>query len=167
MSSSINFRNTWSWITVEPVEFLYVLMFTLSSVVRDNLFLDKVCLLDFDYPEDACYNLTHGQEVNKNISDTVQARVTDLEVLDGIFVAIPALVFSLFVGTYVHIFACRNSSYQKDQKFTTYFFSLFFENCRGMVRHTWSESCSHLAIYWQHFVISHLHCQFLLVRRVF
>ena len=80
-----------------------MLMFTLSSVVRDNLFLDKVCLLDFDYPEDACYNLTHGQEVNKNISDTVQARVTDLEVLDGIFVAIPALVFSLFVGTYIFL----------------------------------------------------------------
>ena len=164
MSSSINFRNTWSWITVEPVEFLYVLMFTLSSVVRDNLFLDKVCLLDFDYPEDACYNLTHGQEVNKNISDTVQARVTDLEVLDGIFVAIPALVFSLFVGTYIFL-------HVEIAKFVIkvhyLFFSLFFENCRGMVRHTWSESCSHLAIYWQHFVISHLHCQFLLVRRVF
>ena len=118
MSSPVNFqtaRNVWSWITVEPVEFLYVLMFTLSSIVRDNLFLDKVCLLDFEYPEDACYNLTHGQEVNKNISDTVQARVTDLEVLDGIFLAIPALVFSLFVGKfflhakieigmYVHVF---------------------------------------------------------------
>ena len=122
MSSSINFRNTWSWITVEPVEFLYVLMFTLSSVVRDNLFLDKVCLLDFDFPEDACYNLTHGQEVNKNISDTVQARVTDLEVLDGIFVAIPALVFSLFVGTYVHIFACRNSKICYQSSLPIFFF---------------------------------------------
>ena len=87
-----------NWITVEPVEFLYVLMFTLSNVVRDNLFLDKVCLLDFKFSPESCYNLTHGQEVHKNISDAVQSSVTDLEVLDGILVALPALVFSLFVG---------------------------------------------------------------------
>ena len=93
-------RISWSWITVEPVEFLYVLMFTLSNVVRDNLFLDKVCLLDFKFSEESCYNLMHGQEVNKNVSDVVQARVTDLEVLDGIFIALPALIFSLFVGAW-------------------------------------------------------------------
>ena len=93
-------RISWSWITVEPVEFLYVLMFTLSNVVRDNLFLDKVCLLDFKFSDESCYNLTHGQEVNKNVSDVVQARVTDLEVLDGIFIALPALIFSLFVGAW-------------------------------------------------------------------
>ena len=145
-----------------------MLMFTLSSVVRDNLFLDKVCLLDFDYPEDACYNLTHGQEVNKNISDTVQTRVTDLEVLDGIFVAIPALVFSLFVGKYIFLHVVRVEMAQCfiNVHYLFYFLSIFFrlfEICRGMVRYSWSESCSHLAIYWQHLVISHLHCQFLLV----
>ena len=89
-----------NWITVEPVEFLYVLMFTLSNVVRDNLFLDKVCLLDFKFSPESCYNLTHRKEVHKNISDAVQSSVTDLEVLDGILVAIPALIFSLFVGKF-------------------------------------------------------------------
>ena len=57
----------WIWlhtvvsnVTVEPVEFIYCLMTTTSNVVRDNLFLEKVCRLDMDYGEDVCYNLTHG-----------------------------------------------------------------------------------------------------------
>ena len=57
----------WRWlrtvvsnVTVEPVEFIYCLMTTTSYVVRDNLFLEKVCRLDMDYGEDVCYNLTHG-----------------------------------------------------------------------------------------------------------
>ena len=93
-------RRLVSWITVEPVELLYVLMFTTSNVVRDNLFLDKVCLLDLDYSKEACYNLTHGIKTNKSISDDVQNHATDLEVIDGILVAIPAVLFSLFVGAW-------------------------------------------------------------------
>ena len=95
-----NCRRLVSWVTVEPVEFFYVLMFTTSNVVRDNLFLDKVCLLDLKYPADACYNLTHGIKINKSISDTVQNNAANLEVIDGILVAIPAVIFSLFVGAW-------------------------------------------------------------------
>lgn len=89
-----------SWITVEPVELFYVLMFTTSNVVRDNLFLDKVCLLDLKIDPEACYNLTHGIRIDKNISDAVQDKAASLEVIDGILVAIPALIFSLFVGAW-------------------------------------------------------------------
>ena len=53
-------RTVVSNVTVEPVEFIYCLMTTTSYVVRDNLFLEKVCRLDLDYGEDVCYNLTHG-----------------------------------------------------------------------------------------------------------
>ena len=49
-----------SYVTVEPVEFMYCLMTTTSYVVRDNLFLEKVCRLDMNYSEEVCYNLTHG-----------------------------------------------------------------------------------------------------------
>ena len=37
-------RRCLSYITVEPIEFIYCLMFTTSSVVRDNLFSLKVGL---------------------------------------------------------------------------------------------------------------------------
>jgi hypothetical protein len=30
-----------SLITVEPVEFIYCMMFTISGIVRDNLFIEK------------------------------------------------------------------------------------------------------------------------------
>lgn len=93
-------RRLVSWITVEPVEFLYCLMFTTSIVVRDNLFLDKVCLMDAKYPADFCYNLTHGGSVDKNMSSHVQSRVADLEVIDGVLVALPAVIFCLFVGAW-------------------------------------------------------------------
>ena len=77
-----------------------MLMFTTSNVVRDNLFLDKVCLLDLKIDPEACYNLTHGIRIDKNISDAVQDEAASLEVIDGILVAIPALIFSLFVGAW-------------------------------------------------------------------
>ena len=89
-----------SWITVEPVELFYVLMFTTSNVVRDNLILDKVCLLELDYPTEACYNLTHGAPTNGSIKTAVQNRAADLEVLDGILIALPSVLFSLFVGAW-------------------------------------------------------------------
>lgn len=45
--------------SVEAVQLLYSLMFTTCNIVRDNLFLEKVCILDMDNTEEECYNLTH------------------------------------------------------------------------------------------------------------
>ncbi len=45
---------------------------------------DKVCLLDMNYTEDICYNLTHKKEVPKDMSDAVQSRVAELAMYDGI-----------------------------------------------------------------------------------
>ena len=89
-----------SWITVEPVELFYVLMFTTSSVVRDNLILDKICLLELNYSTEDCYNLTHGAPTNESIRTAVQNRAADLEVIDGILFALPSVLFSLFVGAW-------------------------------------------------------------------
>jgi hypothetical protein len=30
-----------TWITVEPIQFIYCVMFSISAVVRDNLFIGK------------------------------------------------------------------------------------------------------------------------------
>ena len=81
---------------MEPVEVFYVLMFTTSNVVRDNLFIDKVCQLDFHHSQDICRNLKDHQ----HIKGEVMLRVTDLQIYDGILVALPAAVFSLFVGNW-------------------------------------------------------------------
>lgn len=52
------------------------------------------------YPEEFCYNLTHGLQTNKNLSDSVQNEAANLEVVDGILLALPAVIFSLFVGAW-------------------------------------------------------------------
>jgi len=54
--------------------------------------------LQFD--PDVCYNLTHGIRIDKNMSDRVQNSAASLEVFDGILVALPAVLFSLFVGAW-------------------------------------------------------------------
>ncbi len=89
-----------SWITVEPVEFLYCLMFTTSYVVRDNLFILKVCRLDFDYSMEVCLNYTEDGEAEDDVVENVQDRVAELEMWDGILVAIPSAFFCLFVGNW-------------------------------------------------------------------
>ncbi len=89
-----------TWITVEPVEFFYCVMVAVSNVVRDNLYIDKVCLIDYEFPAEACHNMTHGKDVPKNISNTVQNSVANFEVIDGILMAIPALIFCLFAGAW-------------------------------------------------------------------
>ena len=89
-----------SWITVEPVELFYCLMVTTSNIVRDNLFIEKVCRLDFNYSTEVCYNYTQYGNVDDDVEQNVQDRVTELELWDGIIVSIPAAFFCLFVGNW-------------------------------------------------------------------
>ncbi len=89
-----------SWITVEPVEFLYCLMFTTSNIVRDNLFILKVCILDFDYSEEVCLNYTENGEADDEVKENVQDRVAELELWDGVLVALPSAFFCVFVGNW-------------------------------------------------------------------
>ena len=52
------------------------------------------------YSEETCYNITHGLPTDKNVSDYVQNEATNIEVVDGILSALPAVIFSLFVGAW-------------------------------------------------------------------
>ena len=65
-----------------------------------RILLDKMCILDLQFDPDVCYNLTHGIRIDKNMSDRVQNSAASLEVFDGILVALPAVLFSLFVGAW-------------------------------------------------------------------
>ena len=89
-----------SWITVEPVEFLYCLMFTTSNIVRDNLFILKVCRLDLNYSEAICLNYTENGEAEDDVKEAVQDRVAELELWDGVLVALPSAFFCAFVGNW-------------------------------------------------------------------
>ena len=61
----------WSWfgyITVEPTMFLYMFAFQLTSVVEQDLFVRKACLVNHNLTEEICDNL-------KNYTDTFYKEV--------------------------------------------------------------------------------------------
>lgn len=63
---------------------------------------EKACRLDCGYDEETCYNLTHDDtvDVDDDIVEDVQKRVSEIELWDGVLFALPAIIFVLFVGTW-------------------------------------------------------------------
>ena len=57
-------------------------------------------MLDKNYPKEVCHNMTHGLPVEDDFTENVQKRVADLEVYDGILVALPSVIFCLFLGAW-------------------------------------------------------------------
>ena len=56
--------------------------------------------MDQNYTQEICYNMTHGLSVEDEYTKNVQKRVADLEVYDGILVALPSVIFCLFLGAW-------------------------------------------------------------------
>eukprot|EP00096_Caligus_rogercresseyi_P016065 TRINITY_DN8603_c0_g1_i1.p1 TRINITY_DN8603_c0_g1~~TRINITY_DN8603_c0_g1_i1.p1 ORF type:complete len:446 (+),score=107.13 TRINITY_DN8603_c0_g1_i1:66-1403(+) len=84
------------YVTVEPVQLFYGIMAMVSNVVRDHLFMEKACVVHLGYNSTICANLS-GQP---DIQNEVQGIVAELEIWDGVLVAVPALLFSLFLGSW-------------------------------------------------------------------
>jgi PCFT/HCP family folate transporter-like MFS transporter 1/3 len=56
-------------ITVEPVMFLYMMAFMLTSVVEQAFFVDKACRANLNFSDNICSNLADSQykEYNKKV----------------------------------------------------------------------------------------------------
>lgn len=56
-------------ITVEPVMFLYMMAFMLTSVVEQAFFVDKACRTNLNFSDNICSNLADNQykEYNKQV----------------------------------------------------------------------------------------------------
>ena len=53
------------------------------------------------YDNETCYNMTHsGRTYNQSAYSEVKAVTTNLEVYDGILVALPSVIFCLFLGSW-------------------------------------------------------------------
>lgn len=74
MNPSVNavqrpwYRSWFGYITVEPTMFLYMFAFQLTSVVEQDLFVRKACLVNHNFTEKICDNL-------KNYTDTYYKEV--------------------------------------------------------------------------------------------
>lgn len=57
----------WDFITVEPVMFLYMMAFMLTSVVEQAFFVDKACRVNLNFSDTICSNLADKQYKEYNM----------------------------------------------------------------------------------------------------
>lgn len=61
-------RQSWHhYITVEPAMFLYMLAFQLTSVIEQQLFVRKACMINHNYTADICDNLKDHEDISKEV----------------------------------------------------------------------------------------------------
>lgn len=54
-------------ITVEPMMFLYMFAFQLTSVIEQAFFVHKACQVNHNYSAEICNNLTQHADINKEV----------------------------------------------------------------------------------------------------
>nr|XP_045611717.1 proton-coupled folate transporter-like [Procambarus clarkii]XP_045611718.1 proton-coupled folate transporter-like [Procambarus clarkii] len=85
-------------ITLEPAVFLYVLGFGLDVVFVKNLWVDKTCLLHFNFSEDICTNLSSGKFPDEQ--NAVHRQVTRYTLYCAIVQHVPAVVVVMVLGAW-------------------------------------------------------------------
>ncbi|XP_031621647.1 thymic stromal cotransporter homolog [Contarinia nasturtii] len=83
-------------ITVEPMMFLYMFAFVLTSVVEQELFVRKACLVNHGIQMEICNNLTNYIDLHKEVQITVSTFYQWNHITGNIF---PILI-SLFIGSW-------------------------------------------------------------------
>ena len=88
---------------VEPALLIYVLMFSVSLIQMDRIYLDKVCQVNLrswlegrNLTRAVCSNLSEHKEEQQR----VQAVTAELKTVEAVLLSAPALLFSLFAGSY-------------------------------------------------------------------
>ncbi|XP_069691547.1 probable peptidoglycan muropeptide transporter SLC46 isoform X2 [Periplaneta americana] len=85
-------------ITVEPVMFLYMMAFMLTSVVEQAFFVDKACRVNLNFSDTICSNLTDKQY--KEYNKQVQVVVSDFHQYNNVANHAVPLVLALFLGAW-------------------------------------------------------------------
>ena len=86
-------RDTLSLISLEPMIFLQTFTWGLSSVISQNLIIEKVCR-DLGYSDNVCQDIdNHDKE-----DDEVQTRASELNMYFIVLSALPSIVVALFIG---------------------------------------------------------------------
>ena len=44
-------------VTIEPVMFLHMLGFTMTNIIVQNMYLDRICRVELEYSDDTCEEL--------------------------------------------------------------------------------------------------------------
>lgn len=61
-------RQKWyQYITVEPSMFLYMFAFMLTSVIEQQLFVQKACLSNHNFTKEICDDLANHKDIQKEV----------------------------------------------------------------------------------------------------
>lgn len=66
-SSDIERKRWYSNISVEPTMFLYQFAFQLTSVIEQELYISKACMVDHKLAEEICENLRNRTDIHKEV----------------------------------------------------------------------------------------------------
>ncbi|CAL4119966.1 unnamed protein product [Meganyctiphanes norvegica] len=87
-----------SYVTIEPSMFLIALGYSFEGVFVDNLWIDKVCLIQLNYSKEICKNLDSGNYNSQQ--DNVQRWVKSYSMYSQIIETIPVLFAIILLGAW-------------------------------------------------------------------
>ncbi|XP_013189337.1 probable peptidoglycan muropeptide transporter SLC46 isoform X2 [Amyelois transitella] len=86
----------YKYITVEPVLFLYMMAFTITSVIEQTFYVYKACTVNHGYSSEICYNISSYEEINNE----VQITISNFHQWNGIAGHIIPVFLAFFLGSY-------------------------------------------------------------------
>ncbi|XP_054277315.1 proton-coupled folate transporter [Macrosteles quadrilineatus] len=88
----------WAKISVEPVMFLYMGSYMVSSVVEQAFFVHKACMVDVGLPADVCANISAKE--NEEYNKRVQVVVSTFHQYEGIASHIVPMILAFYLGAW-------------------------------------------------------------------
>lgn len=99
IKEEIFYKHPWyKNISVEPVLFLYMFAFMITSVVEQDLFLQKACHVNKNYSNEICSNIKNSSNVK--YKKEVQKIVAQFLQWESILANIFPIILSLFIGSF-------------------------------------------------------------------
>ena len=83
-----------SYITLEPVCFLFAINFGFYMIAAKQLYVDKLCQVNLNYSKEICDNIYEYKE----IQEQNQEQATRLFTISKTIQAIPPLIYALIAG---------------------------------------------------------------------
>ncbi len=97
----------WKWtknvvrhISLEPAYFGFALSYGLYGIVAAELYITKVCNVNFDFGKEICDNI----QKHKDEQALVQKHVSTLRIYNSILQAVPSVIFTLFAGPWSDVY---------------------------------------------------------------